>query len=90
MIEAAYFDVKQTRSIIAIKPKPPFIPIFKVAVSRKESDIRIINEPLKTPSKVPSVFLVETREAWNPSHRNILSLIIHRQALAAKIRLDNC
>jgi hypothetical protein len=37
------------------------IPIFQVAVSKKESDIRILNELLETPSKVP-VFLAETGE----------------------------
>ncbi len=55
-------DAKKYKTILAIKPKPPFIPIFRVVVSKKESDIRIINEPLETPSKVPSVFLVETGE----------------------------
>jgi site-specific DNA recombinase len=49
-------------AIVAIKPKPPFIPIFQVAVSKKESSIRIINEPLETSSRVPSVLLVETGE----------------------------
>lgn len=57
-----YVDAKKYRTIVAIKPKPPFIPIFQVAVSKKESSIRIINEPLETSSKVPSVFLVETGE----------------------------
>jgi hypothetical protein len=37
--------------------------ILSGVVSKKESDIRIINEPLETPSKVPSVFMVETGEA---------------------------
>jgi site-specific DNA recombinase len=63
MLDAIYVDAKKYRTIVAIKPKPPFIPIFQVAVSKKESSIRIINEPLETSSKVPSVFLVETGEA---------------------------
>jgi hypothetical protein len=62
MLEAVYVDAKQYKIIVAIKPKPPFIPIFRVAVSKKGSDIRILNEPLKTSSKVPSVFVVETGE----------------------------
>jgi len=62
MLDAVYVDAKKYRTIVAIKPKPPFIPIFQVAVSKKESSIRIINEPLETSSKVPSVFLVETGE----------------------------
>ena len=63
MLEAVYFDVKQTRSIVAIKPKPPFRPIFQVAVTRKGSGIHIIkNEPSDSKSKNSSVFMVETGE----------------------------
>jgi hypothetical protein len=65
MLDGVYIDAKWTKSIVAIKPKPPFIPIFRVAVSKKESDIRILNEPLETSSRVPSVFLVETGESWS-------------------------
>jgi site-specific DNA recombinase len=64
MLEAVYFDVKQTRSIIAIKPKPPFRPIFQVAVTREGSGIHIIkNESSNNESKNSSVFMVETGEA---------------------------
>jgi hypothetical protein len=45
MLDAVYFEVKKTKSIVAIKPKPPFKPIFQVAVNKVGSDIRIINEP---------------------------------------------
>jgi len=31
MLDAIYADAKQTKSIIAIKPKPPFKPVFQVA-----------------------------------------------------------
>jgi site-specific DNA recombinase len=58
MLDAVYIDAKQTKSIIAIKPKPPFKPFFQVAVSHKESDICILNGPFN----VPSVFLVEMDE----------------------------
>jgi len=51
-------DAKKTKSIIAIKPKPPFKPVFQVAASRGGPDIRILNEPLEG----SSVFLVETGE----------------------------
>jgi hypothetical protein len=62
MLDAVYVDAKQTKSIVAIKPKPPFKPVFQVAVSRKESKIRILNEPLND----SSVFLVEPGEARTP------------------------
>ena len=61
MLDAVYVDAKQTKSIIAIKPKPPFKPVFQVAASRQGSKIRILNEPLKG----SSVFLVETGESWS-------------------------
>jgi len=68
--------------IVAVKPKPPFRPVFQVAASRDNSDIRILNEPLQG----SSVFLVETGEGRTPSHRNILSLLKQRRALAVKFQ----
>jgi site-specific DNA recombinase len=59
MLDAVYVDARKTKSIIAIKPKPPFKPAFQVAASNKGSDIRILNEPLDG----SSVFLVETGES---------------------------
>jgi len=75
-LDAVYVDAKRAKSIVAIKPKPPFIPIFQVAVSRKESDIRILNEPLNSSSKVPSVFLVETGESRTPRPRELAQDIL--------------
>ncbi len=62
MLDAVYVDAKKTKSIIAIKPKPPFKPVFQVAASREGSDIRILNEPLVG----SSLFLVETGEGRTP------------------------
>jgi site-specific DNA recombinase len=45
MLDAVYVDAKKTKPIVAVKPKPPFKPVFQVAASREGSDIRIINEP---------------------------------------------
>ena len=56
MLDAIYVDAKETKSIIAIKPKPPFKPILQIEASREKSDISILNEPLKG----SSVFLVES------------------------------
>ena len=61
-------DAKQTKSLIAIKPKPPFKPVFQVAVSRKGSNIRILNES----SRGSSVFLVETGETLSLPETRIL------------------
>jgi hypothetical protein len=32
VLDCVYVDAKKTKSIVSIKPKPPFIPVFKVAV----------------------------------------------------------
>ena len=59
MLDAVYIDAKEMKSIIAIRPKPPFKPIFQVAATKQNSKIRIVNEPIKG----TSVFLVETGES---------------------------
>ena len=67
MLDAVYVDAKKTRSIVAIRPKPPFKPIFQVAVTKEGSEIRILNEPIES----SSVFLVETGEALPPSETRL-------------------
>jgi len=67
MLDAVYFEAKKTKSIVAIRPKPPFIPVFRVAASKEGSDIRIINEPYKG----SSVFVVETGESRTPPETRI-------------------
>ncbi len=59
MLDAVYVDAKKTKSVIAIKPKPPFRPIFRVAVTHTGSKIHIVNEPFQG----SSVFQVETGES---------------------------
>jgi chromosome segregation ATPase len=63
MLDAVYFDTKKTKSIVAIRPKPPFRPIFQVAVTRADAEIRIIKEPSDFLPKDSPVFLVETGES---------------------------
>jgi hypothetical protein len=62
ILDAVYIDVKQSRSILAIKPKPPFKPILQVAVTNKNSRIRVLKEPLNSSPSGSSVFLVEAGE----------------------------
>jgi len=62
ILDAVYVDTRQTKSVVATRPKPPFRPVFRVAASREGSGIRIINEPLDG----SSVFLVETGESRTP------------------------
>jgi hypothetical protein len=58
MLDAVYIYNEHAKSIVAVKPKLPFKPVFQIAASRKGSYIRIINEPLVG----LSLFLVETGE----------------------------
>ena len=46
MLDAVYVDAKKLKSIVAVKPKPPFRPVFQVAATRSGSKINIVNEPL--------------------------------------------
>jgi hypothetical protein len=59
MIDAVYFDTKKSKSIVAIRPKPPFKPVFQVAASKEGTGIRIVNEPYLG----SSVFVVEAGES---------------------------
>jgi hypothetical protein len=70
--------LKRDKTVVAIKPKPPFKSVFQVAASRKKSDIRILNEPLKD----SSMFLVETGEALSTSNPPVSSLLDQRRAYA--------
>ena len=58
MLDAVYVDAKKLKSIVAIRPKPPFKPVFQVAASH-DPRVHIINEPIKD----SSVFLVEAGES---------------------------
>jgi hypothetical protein len=80
MLDAVYIDAKNTKSIIAIRPKPPFKPIFQVAVTKQGSNIRIINEPLTPENGGPVVFLVETGEESALSSLRVDSLVKERMA----------
>jgi len=44
MLDEVYFDAKETRSIVAIKPKPAFMPIFQVATTREGSDVVLMKD----------------------------------------------
>jgi site-specific DNA recombinase len=42
MLDAVYIDTKDNL-VIAVKPKPPFKPVFQVAALREKSAIHILN-----------------------------------------------
>jgi site-specific DNA recombinase len=74
MLDAVYFDTKQTKLLIAAKPKPPFKPIFQIAASKEGSNIPILNEPYLG----SSVFLVEAGES-RTHNIHILGLLLSLQ-----------
>jgi hypothetical protein len=44
MLDAVYVDTVEEKSVVAIRPKPAFRPIFEVATTRGGSGISLINE----------------------------------------------
>ena len=56
MLDAVYVDAKEDKCIVAVKPKPPFRPIFQVATTRAGSGVYIINEPPDVTPKARSCF----------------------------------
>ena len=45
MLDAVYVDTVEEKSIVAIRPKPAFQPLFEIANTREGSDVILINEP---------------------------------------------
>jgi hypothetical protein len=75
-LDAVYIYNKHAKSIVAVKPKPPFKPVFQIEASREGAYIRIINEPLAG----LSLFLVKTEESRSPSYPPIFHLAKERRA----------
>ena len=57
MLDAVYVDAKEDKSIVAIKPKPPFRPIFDVLTTKKNSNFILLKEP-------PEIHDPEARCLW--------------------------
>ena len=47
-LDAVYVDTVEEKSIVAIRPKPAFQPIFEIATTREGSGVVLINEPPQT------------------------------------------
>ena len=48
MLDAVYVDTVEEKSIVAIRPKPAFQPLFEIATTREGSDVVLINQPPPT------------------------------------------
>jgi len=44
MLDGVYIDAKEEKRVVAIKPKPPFRPIFQVAATKVGSDAVLVRE----------------------------------------------
>ena len=44
MLDAVYVDTVEEQSIVAIKPRPAFRPLFEIATMREDSRICLVNE----------------------------------------------
>ena len=61
MLDAVYFDLSDTKSVLAIKPKPPFAAVFSVAAARAGSGVELLPKACpeaagrrkKPPAKMP-------------------------------------
>ena len=47
MLDAVYVDTVEEKSVVAIRPKPAFQPLFEIATTRERSDVVLIKEPLQ-------------------------------------------
>ena len=52
MLDAVYFDLSEMKSVLAIKPKPPFAPVFGVAAARAGSGVELVPKG-KPPAEMP-------------------------------------
>ncbi len=48
MLDAVYVDSKDN-TIVAIRPKAPFKPVFEIATTRKGSDVALVHDPEAEP-----------------------------------------
>ena len=49
ILDTVYVDIVEEKSVVAIRPKPAFRPIFEVTTTRAGSGIILINETPQTP-----------------------------------------
>jgi hypothetical protein len=89
MLDAVYLDIANTRSVVAIKPKPSFYPLFDSLGQRPNSTVRVLrdealtNEPGSVSETELGTVLVETGEGRNHIF-NICSGALSRMCLVGR------
>jgi len=71
MFDVVYVDAKEDKSVVAIRPKLPFRPIFQVATTRAGSGVYIINEPPEVTPEARMCFW------WRWGRDGLLQFAIH-------------
>ncbi|MFQ6028514.1 MAG: recombinase family protein, partial [Dehalococcoidia bacterium] len=64
MLDGVYVDAKEEKRIVAIKPKPPFRPIFQIATTQEGSGVLLYPENGKAPELVGSLENVTPCSWW--------------------------
>ena len=54
MLDAGYMDTIEEKSIVAIIPKPVFMPLFEIATTKKDSKAVLISEKEPPPDSSDS------------------------------------
>ena len=67
-------DAKQEKRIVAIKPKPPFRPVFHVAATKEGSGVILLNEPPENSPEARACFWWRRGRVELPVQRNLLKI----------------
>jgi site-specific DNA recombinase len=71
MLDAVYVDAKEEKRIVAIKPKPPFRPVFQVATTKEGSGVMLLNEPPENTPEARACFWWRRGRVELPVQRNL-------------------
>jgi site-specific DNA recombinase len=76
MLDAVYVDAKQEKRIVAIKPKPPFRPIFQVAATKEGSGVMLLNEPPENTPEARACFWWRRGRVEVPLKRDLILILL--------------
>lgn len=81
LLEAVYVDMKESRAIVAIKPKAQVRPIFQVASAREGSGVMLVNEPPDSDPEARRCFCGRRGSLrFSAEHLQLVLLTINRVA----------
>jgi len=71
MLDAVYVDAREEKRIVAIKPKPPFRPVFQVATTKEGSGVALLSEPPEETPEARPCFWWRRGRVELPVQRNL-------------------